>query len=207
MASKKTAPTFTAADLERAANQLGVCTATIAAVAEVESSGRGLLADGRPAILFERHVFLSRLSAAGVSAGQLDQLVTAHPDIVNRKRGGYLGGPKEWERLTRARAINNQAALESCSWGLFQIMGYHCYRLGYDSAEAFAEAMATGTGAHLDAFVRFIKADPALHRALRWHKWSEFARRYNGPAYAENHSDTKLAEAFAHHQELAANAG
>ena len=49
-------------DLIAAADRLDVPLASIKAVNEVESSGRGFLADGRPVILFERHVFwLSRI--------------------------------------------------------------------------------------------------------------------------------------------------
>ena len=32
--------------------------------------------------------------------------------------------------------------------------------------------------------------------ALQNKNWAEFARRYNGPAYAQNRYDEKLAEAY-----------
>ncbi|MEG6992119.1 N-acetylmuramidase domain-containing protein, partial [Pseudomonas aeruginosa] len=50
-------------------------------------------------------------------------------------------------------------------------------------------------------FVRFIEADPALLKALKGRKWAEFARRYNGPAYARNLYDVKLERAYARHSE------
>ena len=100
----------------------------------------------------------------------------------------------EPERL--AQQIEPDSAVESASWGLFQIMGFHWRTLGYTSAEAFAAAMTESEGRQLDAFVRFIKADAGLHRALRSKDWSDFARRYNGPNYASNKYDVKLAAAY-----------
>lgn len=53
--------TFTAEGIALAAKRLGVDVPTVRAVAEVESNGVGFLPDGRPKILFERHIF-SRLT-------------------------------------------------------------------------------------------------------------------------------------------------
>ena len=49
--------TLTAADFARAAKNLNVEIAAIRAVAEVEAAGAGFLPDGRPAILYEAHMF------------------------------------------------------------------------------------------------------------------------------------------------------
>ena len=49
----------------------------------------------------------------------------------------------------------------------------------------------------LDAFVRFILADPTLLKALRAGAWATFAKQYNGPAYKENMYDVKLQRAYA----------
>jgi hypothetical protein len=38
-----------------------------------------------------------------------------------------------------------------------------------------------------------------LAAALRRHDWHAFARGYNGPAYARNAYDAKMAEAYARH--------
>ncbi len=79
-------------------------------------------------------------------------------------------------------------------------MGYHWELLGFASVEDFADAMRLSEAAHLDAFVRFLLTDPALHRALKAGQWATFARLYNGPAYKENLYDVKLARAFARYQ-------
>ena len=49
--------TLTDADFARAAKALNVEVAAIRAVAEVEAAGAGFLPDGRPAILYEAHIF------------------------------------------------------------------------------------------------------------------------------------------------------
>lgn len=199
------------ADLVAAAKRLGIELAALYAVNEVESRGQGFLANGRPVILFERHVMLARLKLArdpGDDVQQQEQraleLAAKFPNLVNAAPGGYAGGTAEHQRLASARQLDDTCALESASWGLFQIMGYHATALGYPSVQAFAEAMQRSEAEQLDAFVRFIEADPALHKALKGRKWAEFARRYNGPAYARNLYDVKLERAYARHTEAAA---
>jgi hypothetical protein len=182
------------ADIDRAAEDLGVAVAAIMAVNEVESLGRGFLPDGRPVILFERHVMHRLLDEAGQDA---DALAASFPNIVYPKRGGYAGGVAEHARLATASGIDRACALQSASWGQYQIMGFRWQTCGYDSVEAFVEAMRGGEAAHLDAFVRFVAADPALHKALKSRKWAEFAKLYNGPAYRENLYDQRLARAYA----------
>lgn len=181
---------LTLTDYQNAANQLGVPVAAVKAVTEVESLGAGFLNDGRPKILFERHVFRKRLIEKGVS------VQNTPTDIVNAAAGGYQGGVKEHDRLERAAKIDRDAALESASWGMFQIMGYHWKTLGYPTLQAFINVMYKDEASQLDAFVRFVKADNRLLRALKSQDWATFARIYNGPNYAANKYDTKLAAAF-----------
>nr|WP_206600389.1 N-acetylmuramidase domain-containing protein [Chromobacterium sphagni] len=85
-----------------------------------------------------------------------------------------------------AAVAGDLVAIESCSWGLFQIMGYHWQRLGYASAATFRAAMESGEAAQLEAFARFIEAEPALLKALQAKRWADVAKLYNGPAYKEN---------------------
>lgn len=182
------------ADLEKAAGRLGVQLAAIKAVNTVESNGRGFLDDGRPVILYERHVAHRLLGEAGLVQGVF---AAKYPALVAEKRGGYAGGVAEWSRLASAKQVMpSDIAHASCSWGQFQIMGYHWQRLGYASIDAFVAAMHDSEAAQLDAFCRFIEAEPALLKALKAKKWADFARLYNGPAYKENFYDIKLARAF-----------
>lgn len=184
------------ADYRRAAAELGVSVAAVAAVAEVESVGRGFLDDGRPVILYERHIFYRQAEA--VDSEQANIWAVKFPNLCNTRRGGYTGGPGEHQRLRSAQQLDHNWALEACSWGIFQIMGFHWQRLGYPSAQAMVNDLSQSEGAQLDALVRFIRADKALHQAIRARKWATFARIYNGPAYKDNFYDVKLARTYAH---------
>lgn len=193
-------------DLFVAAERLDVPLASIYAVNEVESKGKGFLDNGKPVILFERHVMYRQLATArnaGDDPAELkrhtDQLAATNPALVNPKAGGYIGGTAEHQRLVMARLIDDTAAMESASWGAFQIMGFHWKRLGYASVQDFVAAMSAGESQQFDAFTRFIETDPVLHKALKARKWAEFARLYNGPDFLRNLYDIKLQRAYERH--------
>jgi hypothetical protein len=176
--------------MQDAAQDLGVAVAAVRAIAEVESAGSGMNANGVPKILFEAHHF-SRLTKR-----RYDK---SNPNISsptwNRKL--YKGGDAEHGRLQEAAALDRDAALQSASWGRFQIMGFHWQRLGYPSVQAFVNDMYAGEDGQLRAFTRFIKTDKALHAALKALDWKGVALRYNGSGYAANKYDQKLAQAYA----------
>ena len=203
-------------DLVSAAQRLDVPLASVYAVNEVESLGKGFLDNGKPVILFERHIMYRRLVTVrheGDDPVELkrhaDQLAAANPALVNPIAGGYSGGTAEHQRLANARLIDDSAALESASWGAFQIMGFHWQRLGFASVQEFVAAMSASESQQIDAFVRFIETDPALFKALKTRKWADFAKLYNGPNYQRDLYDIKLQRAFERHadcfgQEVAA---
>src|SRR5437870_4720151 len=68
---------------------------------------------------------------------------------------------------------------------------------GYPTLQAFINAQFISEDGQMDTFVRFIKANPAIHLALKNKDWAKFAKLYNGPDYLKNKYDTKLAEAYA----------
>ena len=177
-------------DYRNAAALLGVETACVKAVTKVESRGSGFLPSGAPVILFERHWMYKLLKA---KLGHEPAL----SDVVDPKAGGYKGGAAEHTRLEKAVAIDRECALQSCSWGLFQIMGFHWKALGYGSVQQFVNAQYASEAKQLDTFVRFLKINPSMLAALKVKDWAKFAKLYNGPAYAKNNYDTKLAEAYA----------
>lgn len=185
---------ITQAQIIESAKTLNVEAAAVAAVAQVESAGSGFFDCGRPAILFERHVFYKQLQQESQELAA--EMARQYPQLCSTQRGGYVGGSGEYQRFNMAYLLNPKAAVEACSWGMFQIMGFHWQLLGFSSAAAFKTAMDKTEGEHLQALTRFIAADSGLHKALKAKKWDEFARRYNGPAYAENNYDTKLSRAY-----------
>lgn len=190
---KPAKPQLTHDDVVWAANELGCKVAAVMAVNEVESKGEGFFKDGRPVILFERHIMARMLGDHGINYKSFMQ---SSPGLVNTASGGYVGGVREYDRLENAKKISVEAALESASWGAYQIMGFHWELLGYSSIQAFVAEMYKGERQQLEAFVKFIKSQPALLKAMRACDWVSFARYYNGASYAKNKYDTKLKAAF-----------
>ena len=187
---------ITEADYQRAAAALNVPVAAIKAVKEVETGGRsGFVAEGKPTILFEGHVFWSQLKKAGKSP---EKHKAGNADILYSKwtKAYYKSGLEEYTRLERAKKIHESAALCSASWGLFQIMGFNYTVCKCQSVEEFVEKMCTNEGAQLDLFVLFLKGN-GWDKYLRALDWAGFARHYNGPAYADNQYDVKLRKAYA----------
>lgn len=176
-------PVLVQADYERAAARLRCTVADIRAVCEVEAPKGGFLPDGQVTILFERHQFWKRTNGRfGPS------------DINSSQAGGYMGGALEHKRLARAVTLDRVAALESTSWGKFQIMGFNHLAAGFLTLQAFINAMHESEGKQLDAFVSFVLHEK-LDDELRENRWADFARRYNGAGYAANAYDVKLAAA------------
>ena len=182
-------------DFQAAAKRLGVSVPAVKAVATVESNGGGFLPDGRVKVQYEPHVMYRQL-ASNFNRARADKELVAHPDLVAKKAGSYQPLDKEDKDMNRAaELIDRTSALESASWGAFQIMGYHWKTLQYTTLQGFINDQYTA-GGQLETFVRFILADPRLVKALRAGDWATFARIYNGPGYAANKYDTKLAAAY-----------
>ncbi len=178
--------------LNAAAAQLDVPLAVIKAITAVEARKEGFIeGTDLPVILFEGHKF--HQFTRGVYSARFP-----HLSHLNWTRQNYKGGRGEYDRLIQAIKISDgdpDAALKSCSWGLFQVMGFHSDALGYESVREFVNEMSTGEDAHLRAFVKFIEVNK-LAAKLRANDWDDFAKRYNGAGYKTNQYDVKLARAF-----------
>lgn len=179
---------LTADDWVEAAAALKCEVAAIRAVADVESAGDSFLLSGRPKILFEAHIF-GRLTNHAHTA--------THPAISSRtwNRALYKGGEGEYPRLLQAMALSPIAALESASWGKFQIMGMNWKACGFNSVLEFVFAQYASEAEQLGAFVDFLKSR-RLDRHLVTKNWAAFANGYNGPGYKANRYDTKMQEAY-----------
>ncbi len=183
---------------ESLAQALDVKVSALRAVALVESAGQGFLAppDDRPKVLFEGHIF-HRLTQ-----GRFD---ATHPSLSFRKwtRKYYAKTqPLEWQRLETACTLDRAAALQSASWGLFQIMGFNYSLCGFTDIESFVAGQRAGAAEQLEIFTRFISRKVFLN-ALRALDWAAFAAAYNGPGYAQNKYDSKMAAAFKNFEGLA----
>jgi hypothetical protein len=176
------------ADFEEVAGRLGCEWEAVAAVAEVESGPLGGFGqDGRPVILFERHLFSRKTNS---------QYDTSHPSISNRTPGGYPRTQADrWAQLEQAYALAPEEALQSASYGRFQVLGQNFPNLGMANAHDYVAKLARSEKDQLEAFEGFVRAN-GLADELQRKDWAGFASRYNGPGYAANQYDVKMAEAY-----------
>jgi LysM repeat protein len=102
-------------------------------------------------------------------------------------------GLSQYKRLSKAYQLDKAAALESTSWGKFQIMGFNYKACNYADVFAFVKAMCSGDPAHIKAFLRFANNNPILLDGLRSKNYEKIAEGHNGsgwkglnPHYASN---------------------
>lgn len=109
----------------------------------------------------------------------------------------YLRSTANYKRLTKAYQLDKEAALKSCSWGAFQILGEYWDTMGYSSIFEFTKAISRSEKEQIKAFVLYIKrVNPRIIDYLNKHEWARAAEAYNGPSYKQNNYDTKLATEY-----------
>ncbi len=163
---------------------------TIMAVLDVESSGRGFLASGKPIILFEAHWFGKFTD---------DIYNDTHPHISCRTwaeaKAQYIGDEGEWPRLEEARRLNAEAANKSASWGIGQVMGFNYDSCGYSDVFKFVADMEISEAKQVEAMIKFIESQKIIDELQR-RDWAGFAYYYNGEGYKQNNYDGKLEQAY-----------
>lgn len=176
-------------DIELIAAKDGIPAENLMAVTHVESAGITFwIVGGKqvPAARPERHYFYRLLKGAERDRAVREGL--AHPSL------GTLANGREavYAVIDRMRAINDTVAIESCSWGLGQVMGENWRRLGYSSAQALLAENMSGSAGQIECMMKFIRADARCLQAIRTGDFTTFARIYNGPGYAANNYDNNM---------------
>lgn len=190
-------------DLQAAAAKINVAPEALMAVRDVESRGAGFLPGGKAIILFEGHVFWNKLLKAGINPAQY---AAGNEEILYPKYipQNPLYKKDQHARLEKAAALPipgidvRSLAIQSASWGMFQIMGFHYSNLGFPSAEDFYQAMNRSEADQFDIFLRFLNKNNLVD-PLRKLDWTAFASAYNGAGYATNRYDERLAQFYKKH--------
>ncbi len=180
-------------DYKKAAGIIGCDVSTIKAVDSVESHGSGFFKDGSITILFEPHIFYSQLKKAGINPLPL---MKGNEDIISASWKPGMYGPYsiQYAKLRKAKGFNIVAALKSCSWGRFQIMGFNYKMCGYNSVTEMVDKFAQSEFEQLNAFCVYIKS-ANLDDELNAKAWEAFAEQYNGPQWKKNDYANKLMNA------------
>jgi hypothetical protein len=206
------------ADIKEAASRLKCEPGVIYAIAKQESSTSSFFKIGArsvPKILYERHLFWAFTKPQG--AVQPNDYETKYPDIcgapyhrAKRNKSNELidlstktlalpddiygpGGLAQYKRLCKAYQLSPDAALLSCSWGKFQILGSNFKATGFQTVSEFVRAMSRNEVEHLKAFLKFAERKAVLLAGLRQRKFEMIAEGHNGkewrttnPEYAQN---------------------
>jgi hypothetical protein len=178
--------------IARLCTRYGIDEQVIRAVLEIESGASGFRG-GRLLIRFEPHIFLQRITT------EQRQVFYGHFQIGapiwdgNQHRfapagdGNYIAfhgnQDLEWQALTLAIEINEDAAYNSASYGLPQMMGFNHAACGYPTAREMVEAFKTGEGVQIEAMFRFIQDNGGIVD-LRNRNFVAFAAKYNGTGQA-----------------------
>lgn len=179
------------------ANRLGIEPALLKAVQIVEAAGRdGFLSDGRPQILFEGHIMYKEFHKKFPDR-DLDYLCKRFSMIFYPKwdKSKYFGGLGEYKRLELAKEIDEECALKATSWGMFQIMGFNHNLCGCKDVFDFVHKMSESHEKQLELMYYFMNNSGCL-KELKEKDWAGFAKKYNGPGYAQNAYDQKLRNAY-----------
>lgn len=183
-----------AGDFAAAAKTLGVETAAVRAVSEVEAGGRtGFDDKKRPKILFEIHLFRENTKS------RYDK---SHPHLSAPyksplRKASYR--KDQWAVLKEAFALDSDAAVKSASWGMFQVLGSNYKMCGWSNVRQFVYDMFESEAQHMRAFLGYCKG-ANLVRYMKTKNWASFAAGYNGPDYASNRYHIKMAEAYARYK-------
>lgn len=213
----------TKADIEAAAKDLKCEPGLIYAIARQESAHSSFIKIANrtvPAILYERHQF-AKYTNNQFSKNYHDISGPAYhrtkriKEIIKDKNGKSkltvktvdvktgetpiaddIYGPSgyaQYKRLLKAYQLDKTAALKSCSWGKFQLMGFNYQAAGYNDVFDFVKGMSSGDPAHINAFLKFAKSNAVLLEGLRTKDFEKIAEGHNGdkwrlinPEYANN---------------------
>jgi hypothetical protein len=168
-------------DYAAAAKTLGCEALVIRALAKQEGKGHGFDSYQRPVILYEPKHFLKFAGHRRDPAYQA-RYRAQYPDLTQFQHlPPHLFGTdnEQWQHIQKAYLLNGSAALESVSWGYFQILGDAYHDAGAASLEMFVSAMCRSEQEQLAAFVHFI-ASKNLKSALATKDWRTIAAGYNG---------------------------
>ncbi len=183
-------------DYREVAEELGIETAVIKAVVDIEAGKKheGFWKPGKPLINFDLSMYRKYAPRHGVSLSKAKKrkpVIFSRPNV--KRYGSYQGG--QYARLEAACEIDSVSAMESVFWGMFQIGGFNWRKCGVDSVVDFVRMMSRSERDQLELFARFITNSGMLDD-LKKKKWLSFALKYNGPKAKSRGYHKRLAAAY-----------
>ena len=173
--------TLTTEQVKALAEANGYEYAALKAIIDVESGGKGFNVDGKIIIQFEPHWFRRKSPYTPSGLWSVNK--------VERQAA-------EWVAFNDAFSKNKDAAMESTSIGMMQVMGFHWKDLGFNSVGEMWDYAKDSEASQVDLAIRFIKRNSKLNQALKNKDWAVVAYYYNGAGYKKFKYDTRLEAAY-----------
>lgn len=168
--------------IRQLAEKAGWDYAVLRAIIEVESGGTGFdPRTGKIIIQFEPSWFKRKAPKAPLTAWS---------------RNRVEAQAQEWKAFNDAFAIDANAAMESTSIGLMQVMGFHYKLLGFKTVGAMWDFAKESEANQVELAIRFIKSNAKLERAVILKDFPTVAFYYNGSGYKKYNYDTRLLRAW-----------
>lgn len=197
---------ITEADWDQAAKRLTCDVAVIKAIPMVETSGLSGFYAGTgtppiPRLRFERTWFHNKtngkydatnadlsmppakeLAALKKSKNKSDNEEYARLEATPMYPGVDRYGAGNFQRFINACVLDENAAIEACSWGKFQITGFNYKDCGFKDQKTFLKAVFTSEKAQFDMYTGFIQHNRGgeLREAVIKKDWVKIAEIYNG---------------------------
>lgn len=169
---------LTVSQIADVACEFGLPLSKVRAVIDVESGGIGFASDtGKIIIQFEPSWF--KRKSPYTPSGKWSQ-------------NGVERQSQEWIAFNNAFAKNPNAAMESTSIGLMQVMGFHYKLLGFKTVGEMWDYAKESEANQLRLGMRFIKSNAKMYKALKEGDYATFAYYYNGSQYRKFNYDTRL---------------
>lgn len=170
---------LTPADYSRIGDALEISPQAARAISIIESAEKGLTPTGKPIVRFEaahwkKYRIASRL-------GQSFDKAKNSKDLDER-----------WQQFEAMYRVDPVAAVKSHSFGWPQIMGFNHRNAGFETTDAFLNAMMTVDG-QSKAFISFVRNSPSLLKAMRRGDADGVGLNYNGRNYRVNRYAEKYA--------------
>jgi len=168
-------------DYKKLAVEFDVPATNIKKVVKVESGGQGFSKEtGKIIIQFEPSWFKRKAPYTPSGLWSLNK--------VEKQTA-------EWIAFNDAFSKNKEAAMESTSVGLMQVMGFHYKLLGFKTVGDMWDYAKESELNQLRLGLRFIKSNTKMYKALKLSDWETFAYYYNGAQYKKFDYANRLAKA------------
>lgn len=156
---------------EKVSATFGFEPSVMLAFIQVETGGKGFdPASGKIMIQFEPSWFKKKAPYAPSGKWNLNKVEVQS---------------KEWPAFNDAFSKNQDAAMESTSIGLGQIMGFHFKRLGFATVGDMWNHAKESLENQIWQIAKFIDTEQRLKEAIKNKDWFTIAKIYNGAGFME----------------------